>query len=152
MGLYRYSHLCTYLTFCACTNNRWPYVYLHNMIFSVSTPACISKKLSTCVNLHMISIHRFYKNVFLFANVYRWRTVRFGVHPCDHYLHTTWPVGTRRDPSGRGVVVIHRFCPAQAPGQGVTLWYNIDPENSHCLVETNLPIPICQGLCQFTGG
>ena len=30
---------------------------------------------------------------------------------------------------------------------------NIDPENHPFLVvETNLPTPICQGLCQFTGG
>ena len=29
-----------------------------------------------------------------------------------------------------------------------TLWYiNIDPENHTCLVETNLPTPICRGLC-----
>ena len=28
------------------------------------------------------------------------------------------------------------------------LWYiNLDPEHSHCLVETNLPTPISQGLC-----
>ena len=27
-----------------------------------------------------------------------------------------------------------------------------DPENSPFSVETHLPVPICQGLCQFTGG
>ena len=35
----------------------------------------------------------------------------------------------------------------------ITLWKNnIDPENNPFLVETNLPTPICQGLCEFTGG
>jgi hypothetical protein len=30
----------------------------------------------------------------------------------------------------------------------IILWQvNIDPENSHFLVETNLATPICQGLC-----
>ena len=28
----------------------------------------------------------------------------------------------------------------------------VDPENHQFLVETNLPTPICQGLCLFTGG
>ena len=35
----------------------------------------------------------------------------------------------------------------------ITLWWiNIDPENHQFLVEINLPTPICQGLCEFTGG
>ena len=29
---------------------------------------------------------------------------------------------------------------------------NIDLEDNICLVETNLPSPIFQGLCSFTGG
>ena len=38
LGLYGYAYLCTYLTFCVCINNIWPYVYLHNIFLSVSTP------------------------------------------------------------------------------------------------------------------
>ena len=35
-----------------------------------------------------------------------------------------------------GYMMIYTFC-----------WINIDPENHQVLEETNLPIPICQGLC-----
>ena len=35
----------------------------------------------------------------------------------------------------------------------LTIWkINIDPENQPFLVETHFPTPICQGLCEFTGG
>ena len=38
--------------------------------------------------------------------------------------------------------------PRSSPGLGYTLWQtNVDPDNHHVLVESNLPTPICRGLC-----